>query len=91
MPITSGLVDYLKVGGDYGFVGLREEGTNELELFIIWFFPEEPSAFDRILHSMQLSLLQDALVSRLRVRISHEEESALITQVQVDAAEAPPV
>jgi len=59
----TGLVDYLKFGDDYGFVGVTDQETDDFEVFILWFNDQEgggPSA----LFSMQLSI---ALVRRLLV------------------------
>ena len=77
--ITSGLVEYVKVGDDYGFVQVREDGTSDLETFIIWFSdtgPGGPVGF------WTLQLLT-ALAQRLPVDISHEDTGAFILQVLV--------
>jgi hypothetical protein len=84
MAVTSGLVESVKVGGDYGFASVRDEVTNELEPFIIWFFNASsggPVGF----WTLQL---MSALANRLPVEISHETDSAFILQVNVRASGA---
>jgi hypothetical protein len=80
VEITSGRVEYLKFGDDYGFVGLREQGTNTLELFILWFGNLPQGRGPTAMYSLQLTT---ALARRLRVEISHESTSAFIIQVKL--------
>lgn len=86
---TTGRVKYLKIGDDFCFVSLIEDGTGDTELFILWFFPDGQFSRSRLLEGMQLALLKESLVRDLTVRINHDEGSALIIQVRVDAAAAP--
>ena len=82
MPVTAGTVQYVKVGDDYGFVEIQDEGTSEIEVFIIWFAdsgPGGPVGF----WTLQLMM---ALTQRLPVEISHDAQSAYILQVKVRAA-----
>jgi hypothetical protein len=83
--ITTGRVEYLKVATDYGFVNIRREApegpTNEL--LIIWF--GDQSQGPAALFTTELSI---ALARGLRVRLSHEDDSAYITQLIVDAPPA---
>jgi hypothetical protein len=82
MPVTAGLVQYVKVGSDYGFVQVRENVSNELETFIIWFF--EAGAGGPV--GFWTLQLMAALANRLPVEISHTTESAYVTQVKVRTA-----
>jgi hypothetical protein len=79
---TTGQVEYLKVATGYGFVNIRRDApdgpTNEL--LIIWF--GDQSQGPAALFTTELSI---ALARGLRVRLSHEEDSAYITQLIVDA------
>ena len=84
MAITLGRVECLQVGDDFGFVGIREDETNDFEAFIIWFNPSLPTASTRLLHSMWLGMLRQALASENRVRISHDDDSAFIRTLQVN-------
>jgi len=96
---TSGLVERLKVGYDFGIVYLRDEETDTIELFIIWItigdiaLPD-PGTFGttlvsgasvRLLQSMQLSLLREAISQGLRVTIRHDEAGSLVHEVEVHA------
>jgi hypothetical protein len=79
--ITSGLVEYVKVGDDFGFVQIKEDGTGDLETLIIWFSdsgPGGPVGF----WTLQL---MTALAQRLPLDISHEDNGAFILQVKVRA------
>jgi hypothetical protein len=81
MAVTSGLVQYVKVGDDYGFTGVEEQATGELEVFIIWFSdtgPGGPVGF----WTLQL---MTAMAQGLPVDVSHADDSAYILQVQVRA------
>ncbi len=84
MALTSGKVDCLNVGDDFGFVGIIEDGTGDFEAFIIWFAPSNPSAFTRVLDSMWLSMLREALTTGDQVQISHDDDSAFINSLRVN-------
>jgi hypothetical protein len=83
---TVGRVEYLKVADGYGFVSLQREATEgpRSELLILWFGDrsEGPAA-------LFTSLLSLALARALRVKASHEHDSAYILQLVVEAAPAP--
>jgi hypothetical protein len=82
MAVTAGTVEYIKVGDDYGFVEIQDEGTSEVELFIIWFStsgPGGPIGF----WTLQLMM---ALAQGLPVEITHGDHSAFVEQVKVRAA-----
>jgi hypothetical protein len=84
MALTTGRVDCLNVGDDFGFVGIREDGTSDFEAFILWFAPSEPSAFTRVLNSIWLSMLQEALTTGAQVQISHNDDSAFVLNLRVN-------
>ncbi len=79
---TTGHVEYLKVASGYGFVNIRRDAqdgpTNEL--LIIWF--GDQSQGPAALFTTELSM---ALARGLRVRLAHQDDSAYITQVVVEA------
>jgi hypothetical protein len=79
---TVGRVQYLKLATDYGFVNVRREAQTgpRNELLIIWF--GEQSQGPVALFTTELSM---ALARGLRVKLSHEEDSAYITQLVVEA------
>jgi hypothetical protein len=87
---TIGLVRCVSVGNDFGLVEIAERVTNQLELFIIWLpLTGQPSASERLLQIVQESLLREALTNRLQVQINHEEDSAYIDALEVDAPTGP--
>lgn len=100
---TSGLVESLKVGYDFGIVYIRDEDTDLKELFIIWvtigdnFLPDSGEfgtaivsrASGRLLQSMNLSLLRDALCKGLRVTIRHDAFGSFVHAVEVHAPMTP--
>lgn len=83
MAQTVGTVEALKVSDGAGFVNIRREADTgpSNELLIIWFGDrsEGPAA----LFTTELTM---ALARGLRVRLSHGDRSAYITQVTVEAA-----
>jgi hypothetical protein len=79
MAVTAGMVEYVKVGSDYGFVQVREQASDELETFIIWYF--EAGAGGPV--GFWTLQLMTALANRLPVEVSHTTESAYVTQVKV--------
>lgn len=89
--MTVGRVEYLKVATDYGFVNIRVETPTGIsvppvphgltnELFIIWYGHESRCPRDLVVRE-----LSNALTSGLRVRVSHDDDSAFITELIVDA------
>jgi hypothetical protein len=82
MAITRGHVEYLKVSSGYGFVNIRKDqpATPPNELLIIWFGDEAqgPAA----LFTTELSM---ALARGLHVQLAHDDDSAYIFEVLVDA------
>ncbi len=77
--VISGRVESVKVGDDYGFVQVREDGTGDIETLIIWYFdagPGGPVGF----WTLQL---MTALGQGLPVEISHEDNGAYVQQVRV--------
>ena len=77
--LISGQAQALRIGYDYGFVKIF--AGNIAETFIIWSGPSSASA--RIVQSLQLSLLREALSQRIQVSILHEEDSALIKELSI--------
>ena len=82
MAVTSGLVRYVKVGDDYGFTQVEEDGTGDLETFIIWY--SDTGAGGPI--GFWTLQLMTALAQGLPVDISTPDGSALISQVLVRSA-----
>jgi len=66
MATITGAVECIRLGDDIGFVRIRE-GSGDTETLLIWFSPSDPSAFTRVLHSMWVSILRDAITSNKTV------------------------
>jgi hypothetical protein len=89
-----GRIEDLKVGDGFGHLTVRERGTNELEIFIIFnvlVVPEhrDLSAFDWIRFSMQVSLAREALARGLEVRVVTREDTAVISTLELHAPTGP--
>jgi len=90
-----GRIERLKVGNSLSHLWLRDRGTNDLELLIIFdegIVPEhgDLSAVDRLGFIMLLSLAREALARNLEVRvITGEENSTLINVLEIFAPTGP--
>jgi len=82
MAQMTGTVTCLQILDDAGFTQIID-AAGEKEAFILWFGPPEISAFERIMHSMWISLLREALVNSLPVTVIHPDGNARITAVQL--------
>lgn len=79
-------VDTLKVGDDYCKVQVTEDVTGERETLVLWYNPTAKFGYRRLIKSMQLSLLRDAMLHGLKVRIRHLDTfSSVILLVEVYA------
>jgi hypothetical protein len=83
MATVTGVVDCIRVLNDECLIKVIENETDEIETFIVWVSPTDPSAFTRIMHSMWLSLLRDSLDSGRSVTVVTARHGALITQVEL--------
>jgi len=89
MPETTGTVRCVRVGDDFGFTTIAEQPSNTPELFILWWSgvttPAEPPVHQRIIQSDWVALLRQALSSNAGVTITHENNSAIVFNVQLGA------
>jgi hypothetical protein len=87
MPELKGTVRCVRVGDDFGFTTVIEQGTNVDELFILWWggvtTPADPPVHVRIVQSDWVSLLRQAMASGISVDITHDTNSALVLNVQL--------
>jgi len=81
--VSTGTVNCLQVGDDFGFISINKAG-GVTEILILWYGPSEPSAFTRVMHSMWLSMLREAMAAGKVVNLTHESTSAFVTIVQVN-------
>ena len=88
MAVMVGTVECVHIGDDSAFCRLRDSGGSD-ETFILWFNVSNPSAFTRVMHSMWVSLLRDAMTQGFSVRVSHATNDARVQTLQVNAPPAP--
>jgi hypothetical protein len=85
--MAKGTVEELLVAEDIGIVKVRESDTGEIVSLLIWsYFVQEDTPENRMLHTMFLSLLRDALVHRLPVVIGETEDTTMVLNVSVTHA-----
>jgi hypothetical protein len=79
--ITTGTVDNVKFGDDYGFFTLIDASSGLPEIFILW-FGNLTSGGPVALYT---SLLTIALTQQLTVEVSHESTSSFVGQILLRA------
>lgn len=89
MPEMIGKVRCVRVNETAGFLTIEDEGTGEMEVFILWLLPGSsiPSSltsFTRIVHSMWLSLIRQARDDDLTVTVVHPDNSAEVVALQLN-------
>jgi hypothetical protein len=85
MPEFIGRAEVLKADAFVGTVHVREDGTNTLEVFLLWVNLSNQSAFDRILQTAWIGMIRDSIGQGLRLRIFHGNASAFIETLEVRA------
>jgi hypothetical protein len=87
---TKGTVSYLKVtntvpeGQDLGLVAVRPTGGTSDEIYFIWWTATDPQPATAplwLVRSMQVSLLRQAIASKLTVVIRHD--SSILKSVEI--------
>ena len=89
MPDMQGTVLYIKVGDDFAFAKIREDGTGDEEVFTIWWYAEgapKPPTYKRTIQGMQISILTEALVNVLSVVMQWNASSGALENVKLLAA-----
>lgn len=85
MATFIGNVTCVNIADGSGFTTI-EDSSGTKETFILFFgtsIPPNVTSFTRILHSMWLSMLRDAMSHGLTVRVVHPTGSAAISSVQL--------
>jgi hypothetical protein len=92
MAETTGTVGLVKVNatpaGNFGMVQVLDASTSppKAELFFVWIFDTTvPTGPQWMWRAMQLSLLREALTSGKTVTVFHDDTSAYIRSVQINA------
>jgi hypothetical protein len=89
MPELQGKVLYIKIGDDIGVAKIREDGTGEEEVCPIWAYlsgDPKPPTYKRTIHTMQISLLTEALVNNLSVVIYWDQSTGMPINIRLLAA-----
>jgi hypothetical protein len=81
MALTTGTIEDIKFGDDYGFFTLLDQASGQPEYFILW-FGGLASSGPIALYTMLLSL---AITQDLSVEVSHDAASAYIRQMRLIA------
>lgn len=87
MPELTGTVRCVRVGDDLAFTTINEQGTTNRETFILWWTgistPLDPPVYLRIIQSDWVSLLREAKAGNIPVTITHDNNSAIVLNVQM--------
>ncbi|HKE00706.1 MAG TPA: hypothetical protein VKE69_06830 [Planctomycetota bacterium] len=81
MPISTGTVEHIKFGDDFGFFALNNVAEQKLELFILW-FGAKASPGPVALYTM---LVTTAATQKLTIDVSHGATSAFVDQLVMHA------
>lgn len=83
MASTTGSVVCLQLGDDFGFTTIKNATTATNETFVLWFAPRQITEFTRVLQSMWVSLLRQAMANSLKVTIVTPTSSAQVSSVEL--------
>jgi hypothetical protein len=89
MPVLQGSIQYIKVGDDFCWAQIKEDGTGTLEPFALWWYTSgdtKPPSYKRTIQNMQFELLKAALLKGLSVAIQWEESTGAIQNVKLLAS-----
>jgi hypothetical protein len=87
MPELTGTVRCVRVGDDFAFTTVDEQGVNTSETFKLWWdgvsTPANPPARTRIAQSNWVALLRQAKASNILVTITYDYNSSVVLNVQL--------
>jgi hypothetical protein len=78
----TGTISCVQVFDDGCFIQIVNAATGEKQAFTAWFAPPEVTAFERIMHSMWVSLFRESLTRNLSLTINTGTNN-LVTTVQL--------
>jgi hypothetical protein len=83
---TTGTVECVRVAEDSAFLSLRV-GAQSVP-FVLWFlpgsvFPPDLTSFTRVLHSMWLSLIREAVTTGAPITVVHPNNGANVTALGI--------
>lgn len=81
--VTKGTVGSLKISKAFelGVFWLIEEDSGIPAFFILW--DSDYSPIDYINHSAWVSMLRDALKHGMEVRVAHDDDSSVVTELEI--------
>jgi len=82
MATMTGTISCVQVFDDGCFIQLVDATTGVKQAFTAWFSPPEVTAFERIMHSMWVSLFRESLTGNVPLTINTGTTN-LITTVQL--------
>lgn len=82
MATMTGTISCVQVFDDGCFIQLVDAGTGARQAFTAWFSPAEITAFERIMHSMWVSLFRESLTGNVSLTINTGTTN-LVTTVQL--------
>jgi|1186.fasta_scaffold517643_2 hypothetical protein len=83
MAFTTGVVRCVFTADDSGFTTITDNQTATNETLVLWFAPREITEFTRVLHSMWISQLREAMAGGIQVTLAHGDNDATVTSVQL--------
>lgn len=83
MASTTGSVVCLQLADDWGFTTIKDATTAVNETFVLWFAPKQITEFTRVLQSMWVSLLRQAMANSLQVTIGTPDGSAQVSTLEL--------
>jgi len=87
MATITGTVRCVRIGDEFAFTTVREQGTNTQETLKLWWdgvsTSANPAAHTRIVQSDWVSLLRQAMANNILVTISYDNNNAVVAFVQL--------
>jgi hypothetical protein len=93
MAETIGTIRNIKLGSllpgtvnafDIGTLTVKETSTGAQWLFYLWNTRADAPAVERVIGTQRLALAREAAFRSLQVHIFHDNDSSIITNIQVD-------
>ena len=69
---------------DIGTMTVKETSTGAEWLFYLWNTRADAPAVERVIGTQRLALAREAAFRKLKVHIFHDNDSSLVTNIQVD-------
>lgn len=90
MAAIIGTVRCISVSDIAAFTTINQSGSSATETLILWFAPgsgggtpPDLTSFTRILHSMWLAMLRDAITNNVEVTVIHPDNSGAISSIRL--------